>query len=306
MQPNVDRNPSLCFNPLTSGEHVDNGAEGASLVLRAFARSRSYFELKIAERHEPALFAALGRWLSDGTEPTGLDEEQQKWLWAHGVLVSPHELDQVPGGSVPGLGRALVHAVSLCPRIDALAQRGVAIEQPAVRHPSCFSKRGFVELSPLLAADDCRALADYYIELAAAGWLAVQQDQVRHIVRNDAIGRLLLTAFSPLVAEVAGQPVVPTYSFASYYRAGYGLARHIDRPGRIFTLSLFLAYQPDSALKDETSPWPFVIYPEEGEVTLWPRLRGGVLFRGREIAHSRPLLPEGHRCLSLLLHYAPA
>jgi hypothetical protein len=307
MQPNVDRNLGLCFNPLTSGEHVDNGAEGESLVLRAFAKSRSCVELTIVERREPALFAELARWLSGGTEPAGLDDVQQKRLWAHGVLVSPHELGAVPDRTTPGLDRGLVHAVSLHPRIEALAQRGIAIERARSLQPSSFVPQGFVELPPLLAANDCRALADYYVGLASAGWLAVERDEIkRHIIRNDAIGRMLLTAFVPLVADVVGHPVVPTYSFASYYFAGSGLVRHVDRPGRIYTLGLFLAYEPDSALTDGISPWPFVVHPEEGEVTLLPRLRGGVLFRGRELAHSRPLLPEGHRCLNLLLHYAPA
>ena len=35
------------------------------------------------------------------------------------------------------------------------------------------------------------------------------------------------------------------------------------------------------------------------------RIGDGVAFYGRELSHSRPVLPEGRRSTSLLLHFVP-
>ena len=283
-----------------------DGAAGRSMVLRAFAKGRSYAELTVGEAQNASLFGTLSRWLAGSIEPETLTATEQKRLWAHGLMISDAEL-RITSHRQPGIGQGLDHALALYPEIAGLAARGIAVDDSCIEPVPSFASRGFSELPPLLHPQDAEAVTRYYVGLARAGWLIVERDEVkRHVIRNDAIGRMLLTACAPIVSTITGRKVVPTYSFASYYLEGSGLLQHFDRQGRTYTLGLFLAYEPASAMTDGISPWPFRVHPAEGEVTIWPKLRGGVLFSGRELAHSRPLLPEGHRCLNLLLHYAPA
>jgi hypothetical protein len=59
-------------------------------------------------------------------------------------------------------------------------------------------------------------------------------------------------------------------------------------------------YAPDPRL---ATPWPIQLHTTSGMTTVFRAIGDGLLYRGREIPHSRGALPRGHTSTSAFFHY---
>ena len=170
-----------------------------------------------------------------------------------------------------------------------------------------FDRDGFATLENLLPAEHVRELGRYFQELAAQGYLHRHDDRgtLRHVAHNHPVARFWHDQLNERVAQLAGQPTKPSYSFVSLYIAGGNLAWHTDRPPCEYTITLLLDYAPLDA--DGRSSWALKVTDRQGTVHLHhQRIGEGLILKGRELVHGRDVLPDGHRSASLLFHFVNA
>jgi len=67
----------------------------------------------------------------------------------------------------------------------------------------------------------------------------------------------LLLMMHPIVQQVVGKPILPTYSYARIYYNGASMARHVDRDGGEIGVTCTIDV-------DETGPWPIGIQDNKG------------------------------------------
>jgi hypothetical protein len=100
----------------------------------------------------------------------------------------------------------------------------------------------------------------------------------------------MLLTLLPLIQNVTGKRLYPTYSFTRYYFNGTELRKHKDRPSCEYSMTLCI----------ESDPAPWGIWVEGTEVLLNPG--DLVVYRGCDAEHWR--LPyTGNRTIQMFLHY---
>jgi PKHD-type hydroxylase len=109
---------------------------------------------------------------------------------------------------------------------------------------------------------------------------------------NLAVGNILLGRLADKVSEAAGKRLTPTYSYCRVCFKGAELKAHKDRPSCEYSVTLNLS---------QTHPW--IIYMGKRGVKQSPG--DGVLYRGCDIEHSRPIF-EGDEYIQVFLHYVDA
>jgi hypothetical protein len=210
-----------------------------------------------------------------------------------------------PAGERLTAGLVAQHRPQLIPILDGHA--GTAwLDADLGAAAARFATARFLVLPELLSGPDTSLVAQHYRELIGAGWMAPASDPVRWVTGNDPVGRALLRRFLPIVEAIAARPLRESYSFTAEYLPGAALPMHIDRLQCEYTVSLLLDYDPMPA--DERSPWPLdVELPGEAHPLQFHQARGeGVLLKGRELRHGRPVVLERDRCLVIMLHYVEA
>ncbi len=167
-----------------------------------------------------------------------------------------------------------------------------------------FGREGFATLPDLLPAVQVAALGHYFRELAAEGYLG--RDDAggtrRFMAHNHPVAMFWHHQLNARVAQLIGRPSQPSYSFVSVYAAGGDLNWHVDRPPCEYTLTLLVDYAPLDA--EQRSPWALNIRGRDGRLHAVHQCLGeALIFKGRELKHSRDLLPSGHRSTSILFHF---
>lgn len=206
----------------------------------------------------------------------------------------------------PHLLEVLRCAEVLVPRRQQAARAAVGQRQRQAAAES-LKARGYAVFPDLLPPLLLAALRRYYRSLMAEGFFPLGDDLVerRYIGHNETVARFFHRLLVPLVTEIVGQPVKPSYVFFSSYLEGALLPRHIDREQCEWSISLQLDYTPEPAT---VTPWAIHLQPL-AETTpaqaLELALGEGLLYKGRELWHHRDPLPPGHRSTSLFLHYVP-
>ena len=134
----------------------------------------------------------------------------------------------------------------------------------------------------------------------------------RFIIHDHPAFTALHAEVVPLVSELAGEPVEPTFNFLALYTAKGVCDLHLDTPRAKWTLDLclrqkapwpihFSAVQPWPAAGDDPRPasLPFTAYNlEPGQA---------VLFSGSSQWHYRDPMPRGGTfCDLLFFHFCPA
>jgi len=166
----------------------------------------------------------------------------------------------------------------------------------------------YAVVQQLIAPRMLAGLRKYYRDLIAEGHVAFGDPQVRRRFRahNEPMARLIHQALAPLVTELAGEPMQPSYVYLGSYRAPSVLKPHVDRPQCALSISLAVDYTPEPA---GPSPWP--LYLKDAALPGPPfaarlKLGDGLFYRGTELTHWREALPKGHTSTSLFFHYVPA
>ena len=169
-----------------------------------------------------------------------------------------------------------------------------------------FSAERFLAMPGLLSGTDTARVGEYYRLMIEAGWMVPVSDPERLVTGNDPVGRALLRQFLPIVQAIVGGPIRESYTFTAEYLPGAALPMHVDRLQCEYTISLFLDY--DRLPVGERSPWSLdVESPSYAEPLRFHQARGeGILLKGRELPHGRPVVLENDRCLVIMLHYVDA
>lgn len=297
---------ALHLNPLTVGRLVEHDGR-TSLALRSFAPRRSYWPLSIARDQHPDAFESLHAWVRGVGRAAvpAFDPALRAAAVFSGLLLSDDEIARVPADAGPAYGDGSAVASALDPGIAAFLSAALRPNPLPAALADTLAQRGFVELPPLLDDAALRAVRQFYRILSQGGWIRQEQGSTaRRIIHNDPVARHILEGLTPAVAAVAQAPVKPSYSYAAEYGPGQALPRHVDRAQCEYTISLFLDHRP--AAPGDACPWPLTIHAPDGDVVVRQPAGGGPLFRGRELPHSRPPLPEGQQSQMLFLHYVPA
>jgi hypothetical protein len=184
-------------------------------------------------------------------------------------------------------------------RLHLLKQNGNILKEARL----AFKQKVYVNLSHLFSSTLIAAVVGYYCKFIDSGFLPLGDEQVprRYSVHNESIARLLHLRLTNLVSLITAQRVKPSFVFFASYAEGAELARHTDRRQCEFTLSLLIDYQP---IQKGKSPWPLYLKaPGQMPVAIYQSIGDALLFKGRELAHWRPALRQGHKSTSLFLHY---
>jgi hypothetical protein len=153
-------------------------------------------------------------------------------------------------------------------------------------------------LNPMLIA----AARAHFRRMYDAGYFeedALQCPGMRDGLYCDVVGLLLQRELSPLIAEVVGEPVEPTYTWVKRYRPGAVLTRHTDRPQCRYNVSLAIDAEPESTREHA---WPLWIDDRGTAHAARLGLGDAVVYSGTDTPHWREPLGPGSATMALL-HY---
>src|SRR5277367_6559622 len=165
-----------------------------------------------------------------------------------------------------------------------------------------FHEKGYVPIGRLIHPYHIAALRRYYRHQLRTGAypLGDSQTELRFAASNEPVARFFHQQLTGAVSDIVGQRVNPSYVYLSSYQEGAILKEHIDREQCEFSITLCLDYSPEPTL---ATPWPLRLHTKNGSVAVFQALGDALLYRGREIPHSRRPLPTGHSSTSLFFHY---
>jgi hypothetical protein len=189
-----------------------------------------------------------------------------------------------------------------------------------------FSQQKYATLQNVIPDRQIRAMQVFYREYIEQGFMMFGDTRVKRRFRqgNEPLARFFHLSLTPLMSKLVGSEVKPSYCYAASYREGADLKPHVDREACEYSFSLQIDYEP--APVDGVSPWPLCLstrklnkdhdnrhslewsdFPPNEETERAVHLRNGdcLAYRGRELAHYRSPLPEGHKSTSLFFHYVP-
>jgi hypothetical protein len=261
-------------NPLADAIiHIEAGA-AEHIDAAGYSRVRGFVHGRLTRDETPGFDAALRLLAGAETGERPLSSTETITLWQVGLIILPQE------------------------RAEPFA----ALDTPFARDN--YVRHGFEVVPRMVTPEAARILVEHYRPLAAAGKLALGDRQAnRYRAHNDPAGRVALSALRATVERIVGSPLKGSYSYASLYRGGTDLPRHLDRPQCRYTVSLQLDHRPSPP--DGRSPWPIQLYldPDAPPLDCLQTIGGGILFRGCDIPHGRPPLPPDQESWLLLLHY---
>jgi hypothetical protein len=160
----------------------------------------------------------------------------------------------------------------------------------------------YVVLPSLVNEAFLSCLRRHYRNLAREGYLRHGDDQspLRNVAHNEAVSRFIHLQLVPLVARVARQRLMASYSYLAVYKPGASLAYHTDREQCAWNLSVVLDADPEL---ERGHAWPIFL-----EVSGRPRcvrlgVGDGVLYRGTRLPHWREPQPSGQTTTVCFFHF---
>ncbi len=171
-----------------------------------------------------------------------------------------------------------------------------------------FADRGFAIVRDIVPPLQVAALRRYYRERFEQGFVRWEdQDGNRgYFAHNDARARDWHLELATLVRTVVGEPLTPSFAYLFGYRPGAYLAPHVDREQCELTISWQVDFEPDP---DDVAPWPLYVEPAgstSAPVAVHLAPGEALIFRGRELRHSRDPLPNGQRSTTITFCYVKA
>lgn len=175
-----------------------------------------------------------------------------------------------------------------------------------VRYRDLYARDGLVVLPRLLHSSTTTLLSSYTSVLGHLGRLVSEERQVKGslVTYGDALFDTVMASFCPIVAEVVGRPVLPTYSFLRVYHEGQVLTPHRDRRACQHSLTLHLTAAPATA--SVGAGWPVDFEDLHGRHRSVALTAGdAALYQGCALRHWRAACPlEWY--VQVFLHYVEA
>jgi len=231
---------------------------------------------------------------------------QQKWTPELQAMALPFlsELLElgivIPASELPRThDRQVLELLSSC---EILNERGGDRSALALARGQ-LAREEFAVVRGLLSSSQVAALCLHFRGLREEGFFKLDRDQVaggRSFLHNDPVSRLIQAQLLPLLCKITEEELKPSYTYLTTYFPGAELTRHTDRDQCTWNISLMIDTDPELSLENA---WP--IYFESGGSIGQARLAMGdaVFYRGTDIPHWRPRLPEGHFTTVLLAHF---
>ena len=212
--------------------------------------------------------------------------------------------EQPPAPFAPQVARNLRLAY-LLGEAESLKRHEAERRAALRRARAIFEVAGFAAIDGLVPALHVACLRRHYRALVRTGRVPLGdgQSQLRFAMHNEDVARFFHHQLAGAVAAIAGVPVKPSYSYFASYVGGAELQEHVDRAQCEYTLALLVDFEPEPAFD---SPWPLKFRVGDRRVALHQAPGEAVLFRGRDIPHSRTALAEGCTSTSIFFHYVPA
>lgn len=198
--------------------------------------------------------------------------------------------------------------------LRVLAAAGIAVEPNHLSAQSAewngvtevcrqkFRQNGYVPIAQLIHPFHLAALRRYYRYHLRHGNFPLGDSQaaLRYVGFNEPVARFFHHQLAARISDLVGEPVKPSYCYFSCYSEGAVLDKHTDREQCEFSVSLCIDYSPEP---DGATPWPLRLHIESGQTIVFQALGDALLYRGREIPHSRSRLHSGHSSTSLFFHF---
>lgn len=171
-----------------------------------------------------------------------------------------------------------------------------------------FQDNGYAVLRNIINPLYLSAMRKYYRALIASGRLPLGDPQTaqRYWLHSEVLGLFFHPQLAGLVSRIADEPVKPSYVYLAAYQPGSDLPRHVDREQCEFSISFLVDHQPDPG---GPCGWPLFLENQRSTDTVSAvdlAVGDAVIYKGREVAHYRNELPNGHYSTLLLLHYVPS
>jgi hypothetical protein len=247
----------------------------------------------------------------------------RSWLWVDtGELSGPciYSYSSAVADVIDRLHPGEVPPSSLDPALcQSLLDAGVIVSSSTVarrresRHTQLAAagrllrERGHFVLPQLLPPLQVAAVRRYYRELIAEGFLPEgdKKDRPnRDYSGRDPIAYFYHQQLAGLIAEIAGEPLQPSFCYFASYRTGSVLPAHRDRPQCEYAISIQLDFSPDP---DTVSPWSLYAEPLDGSAArpIDLPLGGGLLYFGCRVQHYREVLTQGDYSRHWFVFYVP-
>lgn len=165
-----------------------------------------------------------------------------------------------------------------------------------------FNKNNYVILKDVLDPASCKTLTEHLFSLVEQQ-KTVKDDQcpLSDAAYGDQNFDQLLEGLKSVFEDIAGVPLIPTYSYARLYRTGEVLEIHRDRPACEISATLTLGIKGKE--------WPIFFNREETVDYDIPgiilNVGSAALYKGCEIYHWRDRF-EGEWQCQIFLHYVNA
>ena len=123
---------------------------------------------------------------------------------------------------------------------------------------------------------------------------------LRYPLGRNFVTEAIMYAAAPVVSEIVGTKVLPTYCFPVINFPGAELVRHTDRPACEVTATLTLVNEPDTI-------WPIFLEERPGTIHRVDLNPGDmVLYDGIQYPHWRAPQPPHHFNVSVFYHFVVA
>jgi hypothetical protein len=249
----------------------------------------------------PDAFAMQGElvWIKDPAN----DALQPFWLGLElsTLLSGAKPSEPAPSMLAPQARRVLMMADVLVPD-DYASRRRKQWDETVSTTSTRFQQQGYAPVGCLIHPFHIAALRRYYRHQVRSGRLRLGDGQspLRYVAHNDPVARFFHHQLTAAVAAFVGEPVKPSYVYLASYQPGAILKKHTDREQCEFSVTLCLDYSPEPR---NATPWPLHLHKQSGIVTVFQAIGDALLYRGRQLPHSRDPLPQGHTSTSIFFHY---
>ena len=128
-----------------------------------------------------------------------------------------------------------------------------------------------------------------------------EQCPLSHSIGHNPLLDSLLEQLTPIISEVTGKKLHPTYAYARKYSPGDELKIHKDRPACEISATINLGFKGEQ--------WPIYVGHKEDKSDskkIDMNIGDGVIYKGCEVFHWREKYTEGEWQFQVFVHYVDA
>lgn len=244
-------------------------------------------------------------WISRADHPESFDRSRRAILTA--LFDAQSGRDAWPGASAED--RELFARSGLFVS-DAETPRDVVadlapIDPVFVMAEGNLTQRGFVVIPGFARGPLLESLRRYYSALVDEGFAKFGGEHGelhRWVVHNDPAARALHAPLTPLVSQVVGKPLKPSFTYLIKYLEGAALDAHRDREQCAVTAVLQVDFEPEPS---GPTPWPLIFLTPAGPENVSLALGDLLIFRGTSIEHYREPLTSGRSSTNVAFCFVP-